>query len=626
VHDSLSGLTGSTCVATKLRYRFQWSLGALLLAGLAGRLAYVAAQSRTDPWFLRPPADGADVLAWARELVAGQGLREGAFYAPPLYPYLVGGLFALFGENLGLLYYLQHVMVIASAGLLAIAARRLVGEGAALATCALVLLYQPLLYFGSRPVGEPLGILLLSGALAALTTERRTVTGAAGLLTGLAAVARPNLALAGPLWAAGEGRRRGVRAAGWLLAGFLLALVPTTVRNYAVSGHFVPVSANAGLTFYHGNGPGATGFIREPPALAQTGKGDQRRLATWVARQRSGEELDAVEADRWWGRQALRERLEHPGDSLLLLLRRASLLLWNAELTLDGGPRQDPNPLRWLAPLPFCVLIGLSAAGLALAGVRGTGGSRVWAPIVAGAAAPLLFYISSRYRLPMAAMLCLPAGAGLSLLVRPPAGTGVRRRVVAVAVLLLVVAGSLAVPGGDLLAQGDAAGLVQRGRAWRVVGDLPRAEADFRLAVERNPGWAPALFYLAEILDAQGRGSEAERLYRETLRRAPGYANAACYLGQMLNLDGRYAEAEPLLRRGLQSFPYHEVCWNHLVGALIALGRSDEAVVSARQAIALGVPLDPAVQSFLEAAGAAEAGNGKGAGPGSDSKGESGAE
>jgi len=588
----------------------------MLVAGLVIRLVYVALQARTDPWFAFPVGDGADSLAWAREMASGVGLREGAYYAPPLYPYLLRAFFGLFGENLGLLYYLQHVALVGAAGLLALSARRLGGDLAGLATGALFLLYQPLLFFGSRPVGEPLGILLLCAGLAAWTLGKAWSPGTAGLLCGVASLARPNLALVAPFWAIGAWRRSGWRAAAWLMLGTVLALVPTTVRNHRASGHLVPVSANAGLTLYHGNGPGATGFIREPPELAQAGKGDQRRIATWVASQRAGTELDAVEADRWWGAEAVRERLDHPVETARLIGWRGLLTGWNAELTLDAGPRQDPNPMRWAAPLPFCVLLGLAAAGLVIAGWRRTGGAPGWGAVLACAAAPLLFYVSSRYRLPMAAMLCLPAGAGLAVLLRPPEGTTGRRRALALATLVLVVAGSMSVPAGELLAQADAAGLLQRGKAWRHAGDPARAEADFRLAVERNPGWAPSLFYLAEVLDHTGRGDEAELLYRRALDRHPTYANAACYLGQRINLDGRHEEALPVLRHGLKSVPFHEVCWNHLVGALIALERGEEAAREVERAAEMGVTIDAGLREAVQGSRAA--------GPGGDETGNDG--
>jgi tetratricopeptide (TPR) repeat protein len=587
-----------------MKTRFPWWLAAL-------RLAYVAVQTRTDPWFLYPAGgDPADTLSWARELLSGAGVREGAFYGPPLYPYLLSGFLRLFGTNFGLLYYLQHLLTVGAAGLLALVGRRAAGDLAGLAAGALVLLYGPGLFFASRPVAEPLGIFLMALALFTVTRASRGAAGVGGWIAGAAALARPTMLPLAPLWAAGHARRAPGRAL-LLLLGFALAILPTTWRNYRASGHVVPVAANAGVTFFHGNGPGATGYIHVPAELwVGGGKTDQRRIATALARERSGLALDDVEADRWWGRQALDERARNPWGTAGLLLRRVLLTLGSLEAGLDMGPRQDPNPLRWAAPLPLAVVLGLAAAGVARAGWRATGGWPVWAAVLACAITPLAFYVTSRYRFPMVAMLCLPAGAGLAALVRPPA----RARPAWVGWLVggVVAAGSLLVPAGEVKARSDAAGLRQRAGAWRQVGDLQQAEVDLRRSLELLPASPHAWVQLGEVFEASGRAGEAEHCYRRSLGLQAGYPPAACSLGQLLRWEGRDAEAVPILRRGIESNAFLAPCWNHLVGALTALGRLEEAWGEAERAAGVGVELDPSVLQRLRQAGAADEDGGDG--------------
>jgi tetratricopeptide (TPR) repeat protein len=581
--------------------RFTWFLVILLLAGSLARFAYLYAQQHSDPWLANPTADAAANLAWAHERLGGLPLPTDAFELPPLYPLFLTALFRVVGETLPLLFFVQHLMMVAAAGLAALALRRLVGPEAALAAAAIFLLYGPHQFFASRALGEPLAIFLMCAALYAWVAGSGAGAGAlAGLIAGVASVARPNLLLVGPLWALGNAKSS-LRRSLILMIGLTLALVPTAVRNLSVSGHLVPVSSNSGLTLYHGNGPQATGFIHIPPELAQSGKGDQRRIATWVASQRSGRQLDGVEADRYWGQQAVRARLADPIGSVKLMLRRVMLLVWNAELTLTAGPRQDPNPLRWLAPLPFALLLGLAAAGVVVVGWRGSGGWIVWSTVAACAVAPLVFYVSSRYRLPMASVLCLPAGAGLVALVRPPASSPSRRRWVGLGLLAVVTLGSFAIPGGGVLAQADAAGLVNRARAWMRVGDFSKAEADYRQALELHPGWAPALFKLGELLFETGRGAEAEKHYALALQARPEYADAACALGGQLNQSARYEEALPLLRRGLQFDPQQEICWHNLVAALALTGRFDEADSAMERAAGQDVVLRPRVRELVAA-------------------------
>jgi tetratricopeptide (TPR) repeat protein len=370
----------------------------------------------------------------------------------------------------------------------------------------------------------------------------------------------------------------------------------------------VPVSSNAGVTFFHGNGPGARGYIYVPYELAQGGKGDQRRIATWIARERTGLALDDVEADRWWGRQAVDERLRHPVDTAGLVLRRAALAVGNDELALDMGPRQDLNPLRWAAPLPLALIVGLAVAGVAMSGWRATGGWLVWSALLACALTPLVFYVTSRYRLPMVAMLCLPAGAGVATLFRPSMKG--RPRWIGFILGGAVAAGSLLVPAGDLLAHSDAAGFRQRAQAWRQVGRLREAEADLHRSLEQDGASAHSWLQLGDVRERSGRPGEAEACYRRALVLLPGYAPAACVLGQLLRFQGRDIEAVPILRRGIESHAFQEACWNHLVGALGELGRLDEAATEAERAAGLGVALDSRVLARLRQLHSTRSGNG----------------
>ena len=65
------------------------------------------------------------------------------------------------------------------------------------------------------------------------------------------------------LWLLWDGRRLGeegrrlvaarLPAALILVAGVALAIAPATLRNYLVEGEIIPISSQAGITFYQGN-------------------------------------------------------------------------------------------------------------------------------------------------------------------------------------------------------------------------------------------------------------------------------------------------------------------------------------------------------------------------------------
>jgi len=592
------------------RPSFELSLAALSLIALGIRVAYVVVQPATDPGATGALLDGAYYVRWGQAMAAGTTAHAGAYYLAPLYAWLLGGFFTIFGDAIAWLYLLQHVTLVVTAVLLALCARELADDATGLAAAVLTLLYHPALFFASRPLGEPVALLLLVLALWLLMRPSPVALFGSGIAVALSALARPNLLLVIAVWgfigvawalrgpAIGDEldtarrRRAGFALA---LAGVAIVLLPVVVRNWRASGHLVPISANSGLTLFHGNGPGAMGIGVQPPGFSGR-VATQRQEATRLASLQSGRPLDDVEADRWWGRQAVKARLADPAGSLLLMLRRTGLLLSTRELDLDYAPSIDGNPWRRATPLPFALLLALSAGGLYLAGPRRSGGWIVWGAIVACAATPLLFYVSSRYRLPVAVLLAIPAAVGLMELIRSRG----RRRLSALAVVGCVIVVSATVPAGEVARTTQAVALANRADSWRQAGDLARAEQDLQRALEIDPESAPVQFELGLLFVATGRSAEAGRHYREALRIRPDLAEAAQNLSSLLIAEGRASESVPILLRALKIRPEHDGCWKNLIVAHYAMGDPATARSIAERARRSGVRLDPGWLAGLE--------------------------
>jgi predicted O-linked N-acetylglucosamine transferase (SPINDLY family) len=101
---------------------------------------------------------------------------------------------------------------------------------------------------------------------------------------------------------------------------------------------------------------------------------------------------------------------------------------------------------------------------------------------------------------------------------------------------------------------------------------------------------AGAAFQEALALHQAGRLAEAEDLYRRVLASEPGHAGAL-HLSGLIALDaGRGEEAAELLGRAIARGPTAALC-TALGAALQSLGRTDEAIASYRQAIALAPAL-----------------------------------
>jgi tetratricopeptide (TPR) repeat protein len=543
------------------------------------RALYVMLQPRYDPTFSLPILDGSYYVELARA-----GFPPGVLYMPPLYPALLSA-FLLLMPAWGALYLAQHALVVLAAGATGLAAESISGRAAGLAAAAIVLLYHPAMFFASRPLGEPLALALSSSALALALRPGLLAGASAGLLAGLATLTRPNVLPLPFLWAAGDRSRRGAALAG----AALLAIAPVAWHNFRASGRLVPVSANGGVVFWLGNGPGAIGVYTPSPGFS--GKlATQQQEAIAEASARAGRPLDAVEADRYWLREGLRARGADLAGSAVLLARRTALTFDNAEHGLDYAPSLDRDPVRWVAPLPFAVLAGLAVTAVAARGFAGTGGWVFWSAALVQALPPLAFYVSSRHRLPLAVALAVPAGIGVTLL---PEWLATKRGKLAAAAGGALAVISFAMPTGAVVRSGEAGSLAVLADVLKRSGDLARAEETARRATQLDAGCVVAWYNLGVIEEAAGRRDEAEAAYRGALRADPSHAESSGNLGALLLSSRRADEAVALLRPAVAASPGHGPLWTNLVVGLVMTGRTSEARTTVEAARRAGIVLDP---------------------------------
>lgn len=122
-------------------------------------------------------------------------------------------------------------------------------------------------------------------------------------------------------------------------------------------------------------------------------------------------------------------------------------------------------------------------------------------------------------------------------------------------------------------------------QALAVSGEREKAIANYRLALERNPQFVPALGNLGEVLHGVGRLQEAI----EVLERARGFdperASVLHTLGQAYRDAGRSAEARAALSKAIELDPDFAEAHNSLGGVLMDANEAAKAIGSFREAI-----------------------------------------
>lgn len=550
--------------------------------------------------FQIPVVDAATYHEMARHLAAGEGAGADAFWQPPLYPYVLSGLYRLGITHMLILRLLHGGACVAAALLTWRLASRLLAPRVALAAGLVVALQGPLLFEATQLLPTGLGTVLnLLAVLASLRVHARPTPARAalcGAAFGVAALATP-LALAGLLvplglslrrvWTTppGAARRLAWRPAALLVLGAALCILPVTLRNRVVSGDWVLISTNGGINLYIGNNDDPAVPLRARPGL------EWERLVAWPHSQGAS---SAVEADRFFYREVRAYGREHPFRAVGGLITKTLWLLDGREVprNVDIYNYRDYSVLLcvlvWSVPglsVPTGLLMPLALLGLWAFAGRGPAARLVLVHTAVYAAMVVLFFPVSRYRVPLLPLLALPAAAGVAW---GWAHWRSGRRRLAPALLL----GALVLvnwPRTSPLADIPFAAELHThlGVGLQVRGQREAALAEYAAALAESPEFADALYYRGTALRDLGRTEEARQSFLAALRAHPTHEKALHDLAVLLYTSGQVEKAAALLRRALEVNPRYVRAMHHLALAEVRLGHHEEATQWLRRARAL---------------------------------------
>ena len=456
----------------------------------------------------------------ARAIVAGDWLGDQPFFMNPLYPYFLAAIYALLGAEYWWVGVVQAVLGTGSCYLIYALGRKLWRPQIGLLAAGMAAFYQPYVFYdGALLTAAPITFLNLAAlyCLAHAQGAARWLWGA-GLLLGLSATARPMVLLfvavvAG--WFVAQWGRRGWRQWGWVVVGCGLVVGVVAWRNYYVGGEWLLTTSSAGMNFYVGNHPEASGIYAQVDFLPSAEPDLERAAFIREAEARTGRALTPAQASRFWLAAGLRFVAENP-LAYLALQGRKLYMFWNgveAQNNLSLYLARDFVPLlRW------CVLGWGLVAPLAVAGWAASRRSVLLDLYLASyLAACLLFFTSSEYRLPVVPVVLLYAACWMDHAATWARG-GARRRLLRSGLLVALVA--LPINYRDAGAE-----------------RLTRKRVDY--------------YNFGTLYQRRGAWAASERMFREALRIDPSFAPAAAGLAAVL---ARREDGRTDLKRGLERF------------------------------------------------------------------------
>ena len=522
----------------------------LFLLAFSVRLLYLY-QVGQSPFFFPPLGlDPSLYHHWADSIASGKGMGKEVFQAMPLYPYFLGLIYKVSIPGLFWAKFIQLLMGAVNVLFVYQIGKSLfnpaVGWIAALGQSfsGISIFYEELLV----PAALVSFLLILTFFCLLRAAKKNTLREwlGVGIFLGFTTLAQAGVLLFLPFLFFWMIQRpapllRKCAAIGIVFGCVLLAVSAVLLRNLNVAQDPVLLTAHGGINFYIGNHAGANGRF-ESLFSKHTSSEQLLQESKAAAEKEMGRTLKAGEASQFWFRKGLDFIRTDPGQYLKLLSKKF-LLFWNASEIPDVEDyyffRSRFPVLKYLGiPLGWLIPFGLLGMAVGFREFRKL--ALLYGFFLTQILAILLVFVNSRYRAPLAFLVCLFAAAGIQWCYHLFTAKRYRTLVITFFVLLhILVLTQFKIGAADEGLQHYNVGVVLDN-----AGEHDAAIQEFTQALWVDPEDGTLLFALANAHFRKGDFEEARKRYEEVLRVVPNHADACFNLGLLYFHEGRLGKAE----------------------------------------------------------------------------------
>lgn len=505
--------------------KLKW-LAFIFLTAFIFRLVFLF-EFESVPLFDTPTMDMAYHHQWAQAIANGTDYIDGSFFRAPLYPYFLGFIYTFLGRSFWIVKIIQailgslSVVLVFLIGLRAFNLKTTAIAALFCATCGTLIFYDGQLLVPSLAIFLNMLSLYFLVRAAQASAVKDYFLG--GLVLGFSAIARPTVLLFGIvilLWIL----LRKAKGQGWkfvwipTLAFFismLLPIVPVTIHNYVKSHEFTPIGTYSGLNFYIGNNLSADGVSAKIPGARNDWWGMMEDART-IAENDVNHPLTDGQLSDYWLDKTFEEIFEYPGHFITLLFHKTIYLIQGIELSNNFDLyffAHQTNLLKiliWKKILfyPWGLLLPLAVMGFFLS-MKWNRPTEVLAIfILTYIPAIVLFFVTSRYRLPMVPVLSLFASAGAVKIISYFKNRPLKSNLlIGITLILLLLAANI-----DFYRhrpQSDAPGLYTMGSLYEKRGNKPLAEHYYRQSIQADSTFTQSYNELALLLCSNGNFDEA---------------------------------------------------------------------------------------------------------------------
>ena len=586
----------------------------------------------TDSPFLLPAqGDMHFYNEWAQRILRGEWTDYRAFYGLPLYPYLLAGLYSVFGVNPFMPGLLQACLEGGTAVILFKLGRHIFrnphtpdphakqpgeakvsaldrGTAIGLLAAAGWAFFLPAQSYSVilMPTAWLVFIFWLIVWQVLRRDEMPTVSWFLfiGLLVGVTAMGIATILFLIPLivlatafrWksdvTALTHGRRAVMATLLLVAGVGVGTSPAWLHNYLVARDPVFLSAHSGVNLWIGNNPAANGYPRMPLGLRA---GQEAMLSDSIsgAEAAAGRPLPRSEVSIFWSAKAKAFIAENPGAWLKLLGVKVTNF-WNSfqydDISVITSLREQGVTFPGFR---FGLVAAFAAAGIVLALVQFSASRWVFGAVLLHMLSLLSVFVTERYRMAAVPGLLLFAAFALQRLWESIVAARYQR---ATACAALAVLAAFVLSSRRTDAELWALDPYNSGLHALEAGKLDLAEQKFRVAYSYVPDNAELNFAVGNLDYARGDRERAKAFYGRTLQLNPRHEGSLNNLGVMALEDERWEVAVKCFETALTITADDAKTHFLLARALAGAGDTGRALLTVDAALRL----KPDQPEFLE--------------------------
>lgn len=533
---------------------------------------------------------------WAQSISKGDWIGKEVFYQAPFYPYFLGVIYALFGRSFLLVKSIQLLIGSLSCVFLAVAGNRFFSKKAGLIAGLLLAVYPSAIFFDALIQKSVFNMFFMAITLMMignnLSKPRYGSLFFIGIILGCFSLTRENamvlfLVIFLWLWFGFENESKGKRVLYTMLVflGAAIVFLPVAFRNKIVGNEFLITTSNFGTNLYIGNNLDADGKYK--PILY--GRGNwrfERKDSTEIAEKVTGRQLSPSEVSRFWTKRVYSFISENPVTWLRLMVKKFTLV-WSATEVADTesiyGYSLISALLRTLNSIfHFGILFPLAVFGACMSWKLR---KKIWVLyviLILYASSVALFFIFSRYRYPVAAILILFAAIGISRIQH--------------FLQLFPNRKSIAIIGAVCLS-----GIFSNCGIYSLENTRIVALYNWDKTVSLQKAKIETLYNTGKEYYLSGKIKEAIECFQEVILLDPNTVKAYGGLGNALLDNGQIQEAVIQYRKALNLDAAQADVHNHLGWALLTEGETESAQFHFKEALRLQ-PAFPSAQNNLDIA------------------------